>query len=65
MADPLGRQEVDIFETMEKTNWAKNMTKAITHFQMMIKEKGIDAPLDYTDLNFDEDVEPLPQNWSN
>ena len=28
--------------------------------QMMMKEKGMDAPMDYTDLNMDEEDDALP-----
>ena len=51
---------MDIFETLKKTNWAKNITKAMTHVHMMMKEKGINAPLDYTNLSLERDDDPLP-----
>ena len=31
--------------------------------QMMMKEKGMDAPMDYTDLNLEEENDPLPQKF--
>ena len=55
LAKPAGRQEADIFETVGKTDWAKNITKAVTHVQTMMKEKRIDAPLDYTNLSLERD----------
>ena len=60
LADPVGRQKANISETVEKTDWAKNITKVVTHVQMMMKEKGIDAPLDYTNLSLERDDDPLP-----
>ena len=60
MTKPVGRQEANISETVGKTDWAKNITKAMTHVQTMMKEKGIDAPLDYTNLSLERDDEPLP-----
>ena len=61
LANLVGRQEVDISETVGKIDWAKNITKVVTHVQTMMKEKGIDAPLDYTNLNLERDDEPLPR----
>ena len=60
MTNPTGRQEVDISETVGKTDWAKNITKVVTHIQMMMKEKEIDAPLDYINLSLEREDEPLP-----
>ena len=57
------RHEMDIFETVGKTDWAKNITKVVTHVQMMMKEKGIDAPLDYTNLSLEREDEPLPPKY--
>ena len=55
----MGRHEADIYETVGKTDWAKNITKVVTHVQIMMKEKGIDAPLDYTNLSLEREDEPL------
>ena len=63
MAKSVGRQEADIFETVGKTDWAKNITKVVTHVHTMMKEKGIDAPLDYTNLSLERDDEPLPRKF--
>ena len=63
MTKSVGRQEADIFETVGKTNWANNITKVVTHVQTMMKEKGIDAPLDYTNLSLERDDEPLPRKF--
>ena len=63
MTNPVGRQEVDILETVGKTDWAKNITKVVTHVQTMMKEKGINAPLDYTNLSLEREDEPLPPKY--
>ena len=39
------------------------MTKAMTQMQMTMKEKGMDAPMDYTYLNLDEKDDPLPRKF--
>ena len=39
------------------------MTKAMTQIQMMMKEKGMTTPMDYTDLTLDEEDDPLPQKF--
>ena len=31
--------------------------------QLMMKEKGIDAPINYSDLSLGEDDDPLPQKF--
>ena len=63
LVDPMGRQNVDIYETVDKTDWAKNITKAVTHVMMMMKEKRIDARLDYTNLILERDDDPLPHKF--
>ena len=63
MTNAMGRQEVDISETVGKTDWAKNITKVVTHVQTMMKEKGIDAPLNYTNLSLEREDEPLPSKY--
>ena len=63
LTNPAGRQEADISETVRKTDWAKNITKVVTHVQTMMKEKGIDAPLDYTNLSLEREDEPLPPKY--
>ena len=54
---------MDISKTVGKTDWAKNITKVVTHVQTMMKEKGIDAPLDYTNLRLEREDEPLPPKY--
>ena len=59
LANLTGRHEMNIFKIIGKTDWAKNITKVVTHVYTMIKEKGIDAPLDYTNLSLEREDEPL------
>ena len=63
LTNPAGRQEADISETVRKTDWDKNITKVMTHVQTMMKEKGIGAPLDYTNLSLERGDEPLPPKY--
>ena len=63
LTNPMGRQEVDILETVGKIDWAKNITKVMTHVQTMMKEKGIGAPLDYANLSLKREDEPLPPKY--
>ena len=63
LADPIGRRNVGQAENLEQSDWAKNLTKAMTQMQVMIKEKGITTPMDYADLNLDEEDDPLPQKF--
>ena len=63
LTNSAGRQEADISETVRKTDWAKNITKVMTHVQTMMKEKEIDAPLDYTNLSLERGDEPLPPKY--
>ena len=39
------------------------LTKAMTQMQMMMKEKGITAPMDYADLTLDEEDDPMPRKF--
>ena len=41
----------------------ENMTKAMTQMQIMMKERGMTAPMDYTDLTLDEEDNPLPRKF--
>lgn len=61
--DQIGRKSVRHTENMEQPNWAKDLTKAVTQMQMMMKENGMNAPMDYTDLNLDEEDDPLPPKY--
>ena len=50
-------------ENVEQSDWAKNMTKAMAHIQVMMKEKGMATTMDYTDLTLDEKDDPLPRKF--
>ena len=63
LADPIGRRNMGRAENIEQSNWAKNLTKAMTQMHLMMKEKGIATPMDYADLDLDEEDDPLPQKF--
>ena len=46
-------------ENVEQSDWAKNVSKTMAQMQMMMKEKGITAPMDYAELTLDEEDDPL------
>ena len=46
LADPVGRKNMVQIEYVEQFDWAKNMTKAMTQMQIMMKEKGMTTPMD-------------------
>ena len=50
-------------QRMRNSDWAKNLTKAMAQMQVMMKEKGMATPMDYTDLTLDEKDDPLPQKY--
>ena len=50
-------------ENVEKIDWAKNINKVMTQMQMMMKEKGMDSPMDYVDLSLNEDDDLLPRKF--
>ena len=60
LAEPVIRQRVDVIENVEKPDWAKDLTKSMAQMQLMMKEKGIDAAINYSDLSLGEDDDPLP-----
>ena len=39
------------------------MAKTMAQVQMMMKEKGLTTPMDYTDLTLDGDDDPLPSKF--
>ena len=51
LADPIGRRNVGRAENIEQSDWAKNLTKAMTQMEIVMKEKGMITPMDYSDLN--------------
>ena len=60
IAEPITRQRLDILEEVEKLECAKDLAKTMAQMKIQMKKKGIDAPIDYADLNLDEDDDPMP-----
>ena len=60
LADRISRRNMSQAENVEQSDWAKNLTKALTQMQVMMKEKGMTTPMDYVDLTLDEEDDPLP-----
>ena len=52
-----------MYKNVEKIDWAKNINKVMTQMQMMMKEKGMDSPMDYVDLSLNEDDDLLPRKF--
>ena len=63
LANPIGRRNVGRAENIEQSDWAKNLTKAMTQMEIVMKEKGMTTPIDYDDLDLDEEDDPLPQKF--
>ena len=63
LADPARRRNMRQTENVEQPDWAKHMAKTIVQVQIMMKEKGMTALMDYTDLTLDEEDDPLPQKF--
>ena len=63
LADPEGRRNMGQIEDVKQPDWARNMTKSMAQMQMMMKEKGMIAPMDYADLILDEEDDPLPRKF--
>ena len=61
LADPIGRRNEGRAENIEQSIWAKNLTNAMTQMEIVMKEKGMTTPMDYADLDLDEEDDPLPQ----
>ena len=53
------RPKAEIPKEIERPDWAKDMVKVMAQMKMQMKEKGIDAPLDYTDLDLYKGSAPL------
>ena len=60
LADPIGQKTMVQTKDVEQSNWAKNITKAMNQMQIIMKEKGVTTPMDYTDLTLNEANDPLP-----
>ena len=63
LEEPVVRLRVEIPREAEKPDWAKDIVKDMAQIQMQMKGKGIDAPLDYTDLNLYKGSDPLPRKF--
>ena len=63
LAEPVARPRVDVPEQIEKPDWAKDLAKSMAHIQVMMKEKGMEAPLDYTDLDLYKGDNPLSRKF--
>ena len=51
LTEPITRQRLDIPKEIEKPGWAKDLIKTMAQIQIQMKEKRMEAPLDYTDLD--------------
>ena len=54
---------MDASKSVENPDWAKDITKTMAQMKLMMKEKGIKSPMDYTGLDLDEGGDPLPQKF--
>ena len=50
---------MDMSEEVKKSDWAKDLAKSMAQMQVVMKEKGMEAPLDYTDLDLHKGDNPL------
>ena len=48
---------------IEKPDWAKDLIKTMAQIQIHMKGKGMEAPLDYTDLDLYKGNDPLPRKF--
>ena len=60
LAEPITRQRLDILKEIEKLDWAKDLIKTMTQMHIQMKEKGIEAPLNYTNLDLYKGNDLLP-----
>ena len=63
LAEPITRQRLDILKEIEKLDWANDLIKTMAQMQIQMKKKGIEAPLDYIDLDLYKGNDPLPQKF--
>ena len=52
-----------MLEQIEKLDWAKDLAKSMAQMQVMMREKGMKASLDYTDLDLYKGNDPLPRKF--
>ena len=60
LAEPITRQRLDVPKEVEKPDWTKDLVKTMAQMQIQIKKKGMEAPLDYADLDLYKGNDPLP-----
>ena len=63
LAEPITRQRLDVPEEIEKLDWAKDLIKTMAQMHIQINEKGMEAPIDYTDLDLHKGNDPLPRKF--
>ena len=63
LEESMVRPRVEIPREAERPDWAKDLVKAMAQMKMQMKEKGIDAPLDYTELDLCKGSDLLPQKF--
>ena len=63
LVDPERQRNVNQLENVEQSEWAKNMTKTMAQMQSLMKEKGLDASMDYSDLSLDGKDDLLPPKF--
>ena len=63
LEEPVIRPRTEILREAKRPDWAKDLVKAMAQMKMQMKEKGIDAPLDYTDIDLYKGSDPHPQKF--
>ena len=63
LEEPMVRPRVKIPREAERPDWAKDMIKVMAQMKIQMKEKGIDAPLNYTNLDLYKSSDPLPRKF--
>ena len=63
LEEPVNRLRTEISREAERPDWAKDLVKVMAQMKMQMKEKVIDAPLDYTDLDLYKGSDPLPRKF--
>ena len=63
LEEPANKTMIEIPREAERPDWAKDLVKAMAQMKMQMKEKGIDAPLDYTDFDLYKGSDPLPRKF--
>ena len=61
LVDP-HKQEFQVAVISEDPTWAKKMAKMRSQMQLLMRDKGMDASMDYSDMGFDNQ-EPLPKKF--